>query len=125
MRPLIDHECAAVAGGDTSFCEQFVTTVFIVAGAAGGSGAGGIGAIPGAAYGAVVAEATKGWICGTSDDDSGDSDDWGADHYNDGDHEGAGYSPPATGLGLVVDDSGPRTYAPHQLIVGSPPDGTV
>ena len=71
MRVLLDRECAAVAGGHQSACEQNVTSVAIAAGAVTGgiigSAAFGVGAIPGAiaggSAGALVAQVAAGPYC--------------------------------------------------------------
>lgn len=121
MRLLIDHECGAVAGGGTSFCEQLVTTVFIVAGAAGGSCAGGIGTIPGAAYGAVVAEATKGWICGTDDDES-EEEEYEEEEDSSSEELTGGGGSYGQQFGTSHELTGPQGIQPFQLVAHLPKD---
>lgn len=71
MRVLIETECGSVAGGHESQCEQGVTTAAIVMGAGVGAivgtGAGGVGLVPGAiaggSAGALVAEVVGPPLC--------------------------------------------------------------
>ncbi|MYA30747.1 MAG: hypothetical protein F4Y31_05880 [Gammaproteobacteria bacterium] len=110
MRLLLDQECAAVAGGHESECEQAVTLAFIVGGAlAGAAVSGGGGALVGAAVGSHVADATAHYIC-SSDEES--------------DEEPSGpsgnpfrpYTPPNPGSGS---NSGWNSGAPLQYVVDS------
>ena len=71
MRVLLDQECAVVAGGHESRCEEAITGVSAAAGGVVGgivgTGAGGVGAVPGAVggftAGAAVGEVVNGPVC--------------------------------------------------------------
>lgn len=71
MRVLLDQECAAVAGGHESVCEEAITGICAAAGAVVGgivgTGAGGVGLGPGAVggftAGAAIGEVVNGPIC--------------------------------------------------------------
>lgn len=121
MRLLIDHECAAVAGGDAvSECVDNVTTGAIITGAviggAAGSAAGGVGVLPGAVAGAgtgslvaqVVAEPLCRWAVGEEEErDEVDPavEDWTANQYASY-NQSSSYDP----------YSSDRVYAPHEYV---------
>lgn len=125
MRLLIDHECAAVAGGDAvSDCVDNVTTGAIITGAviggAAGCAAGGVGALSGAVAGAgtgslvaqVVAEPFCRWAVGEEEErDPVDPEieDWSANQY-------ASYNQSQTTNYNPDPYSSDQVYAPHQYV---------
>ena len=97
MRVLLNTECAAIAGGHQSDCEQAVTAAAIVMGAGVGaivgSAAGGVGVVPGAiaggSAGSLVADVVAPAVCDFADsqgsDDGYSSDDsYSAGPFGDG-----------------------------------------
>ncbi len=115
MRVLIEQECAAVAGGHKSECEESLKTALIVGGALMGAGFGGPGgALAGAAAGALAADAFGPGLCSMDrtdeDEDEGEGEDdsemdalFMQQYVNWRQNPGNSYGPNATG--------------PHQLVV--------
>ena len=117
MRVLIEQECAAVAGGHESECEESLKTALIVGGALMGAGFGGPGgALIGASAGALAADAFGPDLCsmGRTEDEEEEQD--GTDDPELDALFMQQYVKWLQNLGFG-DSFGPNTTGPHQLIV--------
>ena len=116
MRVLIEQECAAVAGGHESECEESLKTALIVGGALMGAGFGGPGgALMGAGAGALAADAFGPGLCSMGEDGEEEEQEGTDDPELDALFmqqlvnwlQKTGYGPNATGPHqLIVDQSG-------------------
>ena len=110
MRVLIEQECAAVAGGHESECEQTVTTILIVGGAIGGGMvSGGPGALTGATIGGLAAQALAHPICkaieGEEEEVGPELQNWFDNKYDSWFQSRNSSNP-----------NQPKIYAPHELV---------
>ncbi|WP_446830924.1 hypothetical protein [Candidatus Foliamicus sp.] len=116
MRVLIEQECAAVAGGHESECEQVVTTILIVGGAIGGGMvSGGPGALTGATIGGLAAQALAHPICKAIEKEGEETEEVGRELQNWFDNKYVSWFQTRGSNG----PNQPKIYAPHELV----PDG--
>ena len=118
MRVLLDQECAAIAGGHESACEEAITGVIATAGgvvgAIVGTGAGGVGAVPGAiggfTAGAAVGQVVDGPYCRVAEKLPGKPPEPKLKEWFN--HKYLAWHQAR----LYQDECLPKVYAPHELV---------